>query len=457
MSRGALAISRRPRSVSGVLVSAAALSTALHTGLAILIGTVGISGLGSSRAGFQGLAGSSLSDSAFAELAWIEPPPQPDDPPASEPAAPPPKPVIPTPPPEPVEVPQLRLGLANSPHTTDNWIGDLIARPHSGLQSTIEQPELSLNPGAPGSPMATPGQPLAAAAAGERSESSQINTASPPVSEAPGDADRFTPGARLGTSPSGNDPEQRTSTSPLQPDPAALVDAQPRRGQPDGQQAESTTIPDTLGVILPEPTPLDDLGAWDALLSPPRLGAADGAPQGELSTDRPSRRPDLQAAAEARPKPSPAPSSLAPAQGVDVRPQSSSLAAPGIPGPRGEGGTSPGQQSERESDPSAINPDPEVRPGMPWAGEGLEVFTRRIELSLFSRSTRAFRSPLLRVTFDRSGVVTHIEVLESSGSPDVDDSTKNSVYKWTARGKQLEDLAQGSGLSMNFRILLRGR
>lgn len=456
-------------------------SAVLHSGVGIVASTMGIGMSADGSATLNGRA-SDLADPGL--LVWTDPPESQQNPDLSRTESTPASPSTPVivaiapdvQPPE-QNPPELRLGLAKSPHKTDNWLGDVVKTPHSGLPSSVDQPELSLNPGAPGVPMARPGdsasEPKDAAElpldtpkiSPDRPSAAQQSPATPPelpdgpstppvvTPDRPGKADAARDGSTSTNPPTATDTMDQVGVDGGDRD--ILRDQIARLSVPTPPSANA---PATLNRITPDTAPPEP-GDWDAVFSVPMSGIETGSPTGDPALKQTVVAMKRTAPAEVRPAPQTAP--RVPSNAGPVLPTSPMSPAPasplGVAGPVGPGGSSPGQQSERESDASAIEPDPEVRPGMPWAGEGLEVFTRRIELSLFSRSTRAFRSPLLKVTFDRSGAVTNIEILESSGSPDVDDSTRNSVYKWTARGTQLEDLAPGAGLSMNFRILLRGR
>lgn len=456
-------------------------SAVLHSGVGIVAGTMGI---GMSADGSPTLSGRAGDPADPGLLVWTEPPESQQNPDQARSESTPESPstpvlvaIAPKQPPASTPPPELRLGLAKSPHKTDNWLGDVVKTPHSGLPSSVDQPELSLNPGAPGVPMARPGdsaaeprdaaelpleapkltpdRPSIARQSPTKTPELPDGPSTPPVAtiNRPGKADAARDGSASANPPTATDTIDQVGVTDGDPD--AVGDQIARLGVPAPQ---STDTPSTLDRITPDTAPPEP-GDWDAVFAIPTSGVETGAPTGDPALKQTVVAMKRTAPAEARPAPQTAPrvpSDAGPF--LPTSPMSPAPASPlGVAGPAGSGGSSPGQQSERESDASAIDPEPEVRPGMPWAGEGLEVFTRRIELSLFSRSTRAFRSPLLKVTFDRSGTVTNIEVLESSGSPDVDDSTRNSVYKWTARGTQLEELAPGAGLSMNFRILLRGR
>lgn len=459
-------------------------SAGLHSGVGFVAGTMGI-GMSPGDSATRGGQSDAGADPGL--LVWTDPsespsestPPQSDSAPESPSAAT----LVAVSPKEPEAAqtpPELRLGLAKSPHITKNWLGDVVPTPHSGLPSSVDQPELSLNPGAPGSPMARqgdtasapenapammPDQPRAASKQPPAAQTSASNSPdlpdgpiTPPVPDAdrPGKDDVTREGSSTTGAPSATDAMDRPGAE--QGDPDADRDQIARLG---ASESLSGKAPASLNKITPDTIP--DIGPgdsddWESIFAVAIAGVSAGSPDGDPAIKETALVQKRTAPSEARPAPLAAPKvPNDPATLLPISPRAPASSPMGVTGPVGSGGSSPGQQSERESDASAIDPDPEIRPGMPWAGQGLEVFTRRIELSLFSRSTRAFRSPLLKVTFDRAGNVTNIEVLESSGSPDVDDSTRNSVYKWTARGDQLEELAPGAGLSMNFRILLRGR
>jgi outer membrane biosynthesis protein TonB len=46
--------------------------------------------------------------------------------------------------------------------------------------------------------------------------------------------------------------------------------------------------------------------------------------------------------------------------------------------------------------------------------------------------------PIARVTFDRDGTVIEVVLIRSSGASNVDGPVRESLYRWKARGEQIQ-------------------
>jgi outer membrane biosynthesis protein TonB len=118
-----------------------------------------------------------------------------------------------------------------------------------------------------------------------------------------------------------------------------------------------------------------------------------------------------------------------------------------------------GEQSPKEADASSTTQTVEIRPGRPAAAQGLDITTKRPNFTRLVRATAyPERNPLLKVTFNRNGVVSKVVLVESSGLADVDQPVMNAVYQWTAKGKILAEISAADpagGITVQVRILIR--
>jgi len=118
------------------------------------------------------------------------------------------------------------------------------------------------------------------------------------------------------------------------------------------------------------------------------------------------------------------------------------------------GGDAPAEASDRESDPSSREPDFSVRPGKVMAGEGIQVKTVRPRWSTTTRLTVTPRNPVLEIMFARDGKVKKARFMngKTTGHKDVDGPLLDSVYRWTATGKKLEEATTNADGTVSFVI-----
>jgi len=281
---------------------------------------------------------------------------------------------------EPEKPRALALGIEHSDAHTNTWKGFAEATEHSAPVSTTEQAALSMDPGAFGS----------GAAAG--------------VSESPEGA-----------------PQPKSASPDLdQRDPPQVAPVQLHPLQP----AVTTVEPVAVGaaseglIVLPPVQPL--VQQIEPFQARPVQPVEETTSERREVLETPPAPPDLDQ----------------PAETVVIQ-QSA--------GAGGQPRAIPGEKSDEESVATAIRNAMEYRPGRPVAREGLQVKT---VLPRWSATTRVVARPenaIVRIEFSRSGRVIMAEFVKHDGKvgtgyKDVDGPLLDAVYRWTAKGKDLEAL-----------------
>jgi hypothetical protein len=170
--------------------------------------------------------------------------------------------------------------------------------------------------------------------------------------------------------------------------------------------------------------------------------------------------PNNPAPAGAAPKATPA-VPAAPAAPAAVVPPAGPEAAQGAPGSAGSAKATPGNKSDRESDAASKKGPIEVRPGKPAAGQGLEIQTVRPKWSITVQLTSVPKNPMVRIVFGPDGKVKNAAFLvgQDTGSAEVDGPLLDAIYRWTAKGKAIDQLPKNdpkAGVPLIMRIVLRG-
>ncbi|HZW10373.1 MAG TPA: hypothetical protein VFF69_10760 [Phycisphaerales bacterium] len=314
------------------------------------------------------------------------------------------------PPPRPEE-PVVRPGIAQSRTVTINWLGFEAPTEHAAAPADTDQAALS--PEAPGAP----GLPSGAA--------SGAPAASPQPAAQPEHA--------LGPAP-----EVGAAVDPLpSPDPAphaepAVSEALPEAVAPPPdpapirpEEAEPISIPEREGPGLAAPLLEFVKRALEAAARP----AAGGPAESPASTP-----PDLAASAESPPAPAAAPGG-SPAAAPDALP------------------------SEKQSAPTSSDEPIDWAPGRPAAAEGLDIVTVDPRWTIATRLSALPRNPVVRIDFGKDGHVRKAEFLpeQNTGYRDVDGPLLDALYRWSAKGKALDQLPADqpdSVVSLKFRIIL---
>jgi hypothetical protein len=233
-------------------------------------------------------------------------------------------------------------------------------------------------------------------------------------------------------SATGANPSEAAST----PSPAA--EPQP----PDSAQDESGETTD----------PLAELEAW---LEASQVGP--GPPVGEPTDPNAetqaiedlieslermlSEAPDPQPQRETTPPQPPKPEQPAQPSESDAQPT-----------PPGE----PADPSDQESDAtSAVEvPIDNIKLGKPLAAHGLRIKPRRPEFTTLTMLTAAPNNPLAELRFRRDGKPQRVRLLKSSGDARIDEGILNSLYRWRASGKRLQELKRGETIPIRIKIVL---
>jgi hypothetical protein len=156
-----------------------------------------------------------------------------------------------------------------------------------------------------------------------------------------------------------------------------------------------------------------------------------------------SEAPDPQPRQQATPPQPPAPQQPA---------QPSETDAP--PTPPGE----PADPSDQESDATSTRDVPldDIKLGKPFASHGLRIKPRRPEFTTLTMLTAAPNNPLAELRFRRDGKPQRVRILKSSGDARIDEGILNSLYRWRASGKKLQELKKGETIPVRIQIVLFG-
>ncbi len=372
-------------------------------------------------------------DQPITDLPASEPPPPP---PA---AAPPQPPEVPTVPP-----PRLQLGLEDSAATdTNTWLGFTEATEHQAPQSTIEQPELVLNPPSAATP-AQAGQPA------PQSPPPSPAPAAPPTPPTPPPAEPV---------PAKPAPSDILVAAPKPEAPAALGAPDGKKDTVPGAKATRAGLP-TPAPPAPPPTdrpkepepdrPSDDPG------TPPVPPAPEGDPDGPDATPRDAAEGKVDGS-EVAPPPDAvdSPLAVAPAPGTPTpddaaadpsTPPTQPPATPAQPAPSPATEPSPpGIVGDRESSATALTKPLEIRPGRTLAIKGqIEVRTKRPVFTRLVRLTASPTSVTIRAEFNAQGVVVRHHWVKATGYRDIDDPVADALYRFRASGPAIRALADPS-------------
>jgi hypothetical protein len=244
-------------------------------------------------------------------------------------------------------------------------------------------------------------------------------------------------------------PSALAQSPPLEPDaPAAQAPDEP---PPAPADADSPDAPH-------DPAAIDLLLAFNRFVHDAAAAAADpatrsAAPQEARHADDTQAAPPPDAHA-AGPQPDARAAPASPAPPANPNGQDSTAGSAGAAGP-----PAPGESADKESDPaSVIAVDFEdVRLGRPLAGHGLELRPQKPEFTPLVRITSAPGNPLVEIRFGRSGRPLEARIIGSSGDNRVDEALLSSLYRWRARGSDLERLQGDRTIDVRLRIILNPR
>jgi outer membrane biosynthesis protein TonB len=167
----------------------------------------------------------------------------------------------------------------------------------------------------------------------------------------------------------------------------------------------------------------------------PPLAEAAQPPQPDMPLDLPMHdAPDGVAAAAAQASPTP------PDRMRQPRPEPQPAARP-TAAPR----------EQREVAPTQIRPRTDrVSPGSVIVADGIEIHTAHPRFALATTLTAVPGNTRVRVVFNTAGEVIEAQLLASTGYLDVDGPILQSLYRWRARGRRLEELDGPFELRINY-------
>ncbi|MBU6208911.1 MAG: hypothetical protein KGR22_03265 [Planctomycetes bacterium] len=383
-----------------------------------------------------------------------KPEPKPETKPSEKPRPPeqpqgpklPPRAPEPPPAPEP-DVVEVTPGIEGGSQTSMNWIGYDEYQEHLARLATQEQAAFDLESSGGGARSVTAEpQPLPQGPEGQApSLVDRAEVAEQPATVTPA------PAALPEPAPPKPAPPAVATTTPAEAKPA-----QPSQPEP----APALSVPG----IVPDPAALDRAPTTDPSTAPPT--APDPSKPPEAATPLPSPAAPKDAAAVAKPTPAPAPTQpTAPAtvekpgqERPQVPPQ---VDAPGTatnPNADKAGPVTDGAKSDKQSAATSVIDVPASlwKNGKPLAREGLNIKTRRVELTTLTQVSGNYRNPQCDIYFDHLGKPVQVKIVESSGMKDaVDEPVVDTLYRWRASGKQISQLQPGQLARFRVRIYLR--
>ena len=219
---------------------------------------------------------------------------------------------------------------------------------------------------------------------------------------------------------------------------------------------ESTETPEVIEETPPAPIDPENLQALRNVMDALGQLLTDQSPDETAEPQQTVAEATDPAAAPETASASPATESTE-AKPAEAEPTPPEEPAPVVPVTSGE--PTPGEEADKESDPtSVIEAKPEIwKTGKPLASPGLEIKTRKPELTVLQRITMAARNPLCLIAFNAKGKPTRVDFLEGSGSKEFDSAISASLYRWRASGKRLEELKKGQTADVKIRIIVRDR
>jgi hypothetical protein len=138
-------------------------------------------------------------------------------------------------------------------------------------------------------------------------------------------------------------------------------------------------------------------------------------------------------------------------------------AAPGSAGKGGGEGNSPvpgtggeGSLSDLESPASAkIETLPaDWKNGKLISARGVQLKTRRPLFDMLTQITTRGRPPIVSIWFNLEGTAVRASIDSSSGSADIDGPILDSLYRWRATGRQINELKGNETVKVQLRLLL---
>ncbi len=213
---------------------------------------------------------------------------------------------------------------------------------------------------------------------------------------------------------------------------------QGRTGSPDGEdkpRLETTARAQTPSTPAPAKQKQQQSPTPPVIPTGPDHSASDDTTSPSKAMDHPSDAPKGVT-------PGPVPAGPSTPTAVNQPAMAPRPAARPSPQAGGTGQNAVGILSDRESVAAAIKSALDVTEfGKPLVAKGLKIKTVRPKLTKYTEITSR-GAPVIRILFNRMGEAADVQVLKSSGNPDIDRPVVDAAYEWTAEGKELEQLSE---------------
>jgi hypothetical protein len=366
------------------------------------------------------------------------------------------------PPDQPQPEPEIRPGIENSDSNSVTWIGFAEATENAAPLSTLDQSGMTT--GSTGTPVA----PVPPGAASEEPMPEATEAAAKPAEEDPAQS--------MPKTEAGPSPEVVTSDGKAVPAPVNDGDTKEQTNPPPSPPDDLPKETRAPEVVVPSPTKPADTPEKPAPETPtPQPNETDTKPAPAPAVEHPDAKPERTGEPDREPvKEAGLPGPLPPQedkgdqpeqQPVPPRPEADTPPAKPAPTakpahPRGatpRKSGKPAQEADKDADAMSVRKAVDYINGKVKAGQGLDIKTVSPDFSTFVRVTAAPRNPVVELAFDRSGEVVSVRFLITSGYVDVDEPIRDALWAWTAKGKEITELANkpaGAVVKMSFKILL---
>ncbi|MCP3903707.1 MAG: hypothetical protein GY715_08745 [Planctomycetes bacterium] len=119
----------------------------------------------------------------------------------------------------------------------------------------------------------------------------------------------------------------------------------------------------------------------------------------------------------------------------------------------------PGEPAERDTPATSIIEVPldQLRLGRPIARKGLELLPKRPRFTTLTLLSASPCNPHVEIEFGANGVPANCTILRTSCDQRIDHGIESSLYRWRAKGKDIQNLAEGETLKVRLTILLNKR
>ncbi len=391
------------------------------------------------------------------------------------------------PPPLPVDHEEpVRLGVDDSEAQTMNWIGYDEYQEHLAELAEVEQAAFRMQIASGASGTAPTGLPpqLPTLTAAQASEPKPLNTlpgnTSPQAANVKGDetSTALVPTEVVATTSVAEATSAATSEAPTEAVPATAQQPRVEQKASDASTAEVTSPINSVDTPSSLPAEGEHTVPLPPLLDPSSHPSPDQPAVEEIKPVPPTTAPIAEETAEATPAVEPhepAATSAASSSGTPdsnaspldsnggatpaVTPTEATGTQPTPPTPAGKPSeivSRDGALSDRESDAtSIIDVPPNLwKSGRPLAAKGITLKTKRPTFTALNMIDGIGRNPIAELVLGRDGKTMRARLVRSTGNSSADEALVNSLYGWSASGKQVEKLKPGDTLTIRIRLIL---